>query len=298
MRYYEPDFFKDFKCIADRCRHSCCKGWEIDIDRESLIRYSHVKGHIGQKLRECISNDGDPCFILSDEERCPFLQDNGLCQLIIELGEDSLCDICREHPRFYNYYNDREERGLGLCCEEAVRLLLSYSEPFNIIEYDRDEEPAEDEEFLMLRDRILKKISCGDGRLSQRLISCLELCNASIIDFDIEFWAEFYLSLERMDETWTSLLLKVKKEKRTALQEGIAAERLISYFIYRHFVNLSVDYDPACALIFCFLSAAVIMAAGDINSENNEHIRLYSSEIEYSDENIQLILDKISKRQK
>ena len=25
-----PSYYKDFKCIADKCRHSCCIGWEID----------------------------------------------------------------------------------------------------------------------------------------------------------------------------------------------------------------------------------------------------------------------------
>lgn len=24
-----------FHCIADACRHTCCKGWEIDIDPDT-----------------------------------------------------------------------------------------------------------------------------------------------------------------------------------------------------------------------------------------------------------------------
>ena len=35
-----------------------------------------------------------------------------------------LCDICREHPRFYEWYGEYKDAGVGLCCEEAVRLLL------------------------------------------------------------------------------------------------------------------------------------------------------------------------------
>ncbi len=70
---------------------------------------------MGKLLRDNISKEGGPCFILAEDERCPFLLDNGLCKMIIELGEDSFCDICREHPRFYNCYEDREERGVGLC---------------------------------------------------------------------------------------------------------------------------------------------------------------------------------------
>ncbi len=299
MRYYEPDFYEDFKCIADRCRHSCCKGWEIDVDEDSLRRYSKLEGAMGQKLRESISNDEEPCFILSEDERCPFLQDNGLCQLIIELGEDSLCDICREHPRFYNYYGDREERGIGLCCEEAVRLLLQYPEPFKILKYHCHGEAEEDEKEVLLRDRLLEIISFGEENLSSRLITCLKLCNAKIIDFDPKFWAEYYLGLERMDEKWTEMLINLRTaDTRNFLPSGLPAERLFSYFIYRHFAKLCTDYGPASALVFCLLSVAVIILLEDTDGENFEHVRLYSAEIEYSDENIQLIMDKISQRQK
>ena len=34
-----PNYYKDFLCIADKCRHSCCIGWEIDIDEETLEFY-------------------------------------------------------------------------------------------------------------------------------------------------------------------------------------------------------------------------------------------------------------------
>ena len=30
-----PTFFPDFQCKADRCRHTCCQKWEIDIDEET-----------------------------------------------------------------------------------------------------------------------------------------------------------------------------------------------------------------------------------------------------------------------
>ena len=30
-----PTFYRDFKCIANRCTDSCCIGWEIDIDEDN-----------------------------------------------------------------------------------------------------------------------------------------------------------------------------------------------------------------------------------------------------------------------
>ena len=38
-----PDYYSAFRCIAGACKHSCCIGWEIDIDEESLeIGRAHV----------------------------------------------------------------------------------------------------------------------------------------------------------------------------------------------------------------------------------------------------------------
>lgn len=45
-----PSYYKDFKCIANKCRHSCCIGWEIDIDDETFDFYKSVKGDFGKNL--------------------------------------------------------------------------------------------------------------------------------------------------------------------------------------------------------------------------------------------------------
>ena len=41
-----------FRCIADACRHTCCKGWEIDIDPDTRAKYAAMTGEIGQR-RDC-----------------------------------------------------------------------------------------------------------------------------------------------------------------------------------------------------------------------------------------------------
>ena len=44
MKEYIPDYYKDFQCIADQCKDSCCIGWEIMIDSKSYKKYQNVKG--------------------------------------------------------------------------------------------------------------------------------------------------------------------------------------------------------------------------------------------------------------
>ena len=49
---YAPKYYKKFKCIADKCQHSCCVGWEIDIDRESEEKYSRLCGGYGENIKK------------------------------------------------------------------------------------------------------------------------------------------------------------------------------------------------------------------------------------------------------
>ena len=56
-RIVMPDYSEGFRCIAGKCRHSCCIGWEIDIDEKTYEKYRTVSGPIGEKLRTCICEE-------------------------------------------------------------------------------------------------------------------------------------------------------------------------------------------------------------------------------------------------
>lgn len=44
MKVFAPDYYRNFACIAGNCRHSCCVGWEIDVDASAYARYQTVDG--------------------------------------------------------------------------------------------------------------------------------------------------------------------------------------------------------------------------------------------------------------
>lgn len=126
MKTIYPSYYKDFTCTAGDCSDSCCIGWEIDIDQNALARFRHADETSGTHILEHIDTSREePHFVLQPDGRCPFLNDNNLCDIYITLGEQALCDICTLHPRFIQTYGSRTEYGLDLCCEEAARLILS-----------------------------------------------------------------------------------------------------------------------------------------------------------------------------
>ncbi len=141
MKLTKPLFYDKFVCTADKCSDNCCIGWEIDIDKAAMERFSAAEGEFGDRLRSAIRAEGDcPVFAFGAGERCALLRDDGLCELILNMGEGSLCDICALHPRFFEWYNDEKDAGLGLCCEEVCRLMFADSEPLRFTECEIDEE--------------------------------------------------------------------------------------------------------------------------------------------------------------
>lgn len=136
MKIFVPDYYNKFKCIADKCSDSCCVGWAIEIDDVTLEKYKSLKGDIGAKLMDTIDTEGGASFKCQSDGRCANLDDRGLCKIISRLGEDYLCQICSDHPRYFNCAFGICEGGLGLACEVASDLVLSIDQLPKIIELE------------------------------------------------------------------------------------------------------------------------------------------------------------------
>lgn len=289
MKNFVPHYYSDFKCKAGECRHSCCIGWEIDVDALTLEKYNSIKTDFGDKLRENIDfQNGCACFKLGEDERCPFLNEHNLCNIILNLGEDYLCDICTDHPRFRNFYSDRTETGLGLCCEEACRIILSDEHHFSLISDDKNYEnlTADEHNFLSERDLILNLVDNSDSVFNAiRKINEMYQINPFELDLHTAFY--FYSSLEMLDISWQDKL-NTLKNPQTAQPDNTAEKaflNLYKYFIFRH---TTVD-NFFGGLNFAEISVKLIWAICERTDFSFENIceiaRMYSSEIEYSDEN-------------
>ena len=303
MKIVAPDYYGEFECIKGACRHSCCAGWEIDIDPESRERYRKMTGILGGKLAENIVDSPDGAhFRLGAGERCPFLQADGLCEMIIALGEESLCQICADHPRFRNFFSDSTELGLGLCCEAAGRLMLSWKAPVSFIALEDDGgcgDAYEDErELREIRGELIKLAQDRSMSVERRVEQICDAMDSALPDIDYARWAEFLKGLERMDDSWADRLAALQKAGDAPF-EGWETEfeQLLVYLIWRHLPGALDDGDVEGRAAFCALMWRIMRRMFAVSGGGFEELveiaRLYSSEIEYSDENIGEILAEL-----
>jgi len=288
MKLYAPKYYKNFRCIADKCTHSCCIGWEIDIDSDTLEKYKSLSGGYGDIIADSISTDETPHFKLCENDRCPHLDGNGLCRIILNIGEDHLCDICRLHPRFFNY-TDVAEVGLGMSCEEAARLILSSPDYAEIEETGDVDVLADDVDFDGRAER-----SRVFDMLQERECSYQENLEKIYRQYSIESgedseWQKTLDTLEYLDESHRNLFLSYSSSCRPIGKDEYL-ERFFAYFVYRHCTEALNGEDFRERLAFCLFCERLF--ASLICAENADELcdivslaRIISEEIEYSDDN-------------
>lgn len=146
MRYVYPYYYSEFACIGGKCSDTCCAGWEVDVDDDTAEMYQAIPLPIGDRLRDRLrGNEGTYHFELAQNKRCPFLNDDNLCDLILSLGDGGMCVTCTEYPRFYADTPIYEQVDLTLSCPEAARIFFRDTDPIRYIVEDIDEDDKEDE---------------------------------------------------------------------------------------------------------------------------------------------------------
>lgn len=144
MRYLKPSYYDKFVCVADLCPATCCEGWQIMIDEESLDRYENVTGQFGKRLEKSIDWD-EGCFHQCNG-RCAFLNDKNLCDIVTELGGEALSETCTRYPRHIEEYEGEREYSLSISCPIAAKMVLECRNGLDLVETeDETEDPLEDE---------------------------------------------------------------------------------------------------------------------------------------------------------
>ena len=278
-----PEFYPDFACKAGQCQHSCCRGWEIDIDKETAARYQSLEGPMGELLRQNMLTRGEAsCFRMDEAGKCPFLQTDGLCQIIHETSEENLCVICTMHPRFFTYVGNYELAGTGLSCERTVELLLSTDAPLRFSQLLPDGQAAGP--FLDLP-ALLKGLGVS--------VPVAELqYEAAFTRDDAQFVLDCLARTEPIDEAWQQLLTEIESGLPGFIEPFPAARidsgrfnRIFHYILYRQ-LEQAAAVGLTQVLSFACLNTDFIVLASLAIGDLHESLRRWSEQIEYDTDNV------------
>ena len=320
MREIYPSFYKEFKCIANLCEDSCCKDWDIDVDSRTEKFYNTVNSPLGEKIRSLTYTDeyGERVF-RSSNGRCPFWNDDMLCDIYIGLGEEHLSRTCANFPRVRVDFGDFRENILSFACPEAARLMLradasAYSDFGGDYELEASENDEDYMSFLLKsRSRSAEILTRQNEPFAYRLADCLEF-NAQVqcvLDgkepaplesgdgkSGFGFIFDMHLGFEIMSEKWRAALNDAA-ESSAGLKISADFERdfekFALYYIYRYYLE-AVNSGDVMYSIKRIVCAYIVTGMIDADFAQKGYplsrmriLQRYSKEVEHSYDNTEAL---------
>ena len=337
-----PDYYRSFECLGGPCPDNCCIGDELVLDEDTYRLYMAVPGPFGDRLRAVLERaerigaddpdpdmpgdpdpetSGDPCpeptgtfeYCLDVDGRCPFLNEDNYCSVVLALGPDSLGEVCATFPRTEDVFAGALEKDLMIACPEAARLLLTHEGPVEYPETGESPLPpvtGSEAELCGLRKALLDVLSDRSLSMDARLLKAAGLCGLKEIclpkpeelpailealPWQHRVWPEAFASLCRYGagETLPDGMTLLKSSFEEAPD---AQEHLLSYFIFRYLPWADEPADAAGPFLSAVFSVRVINSlALALAGENHKTPALadlikaasiWSKELEFSEENI------------
>lgn len=313
MKIREPAYYRSFHCLAGNCPDTCCQAWDIQVDPDTAARYAAVSGPLGEEIRTHLHmEDGEAVITLGEDGFCPMLRRDGLCSVQANLGEEALCQVCRDFPRLKHDYGDFMELGLEMSCPEAARILLTAPDgPDLLMDAPDSGEPDYDHEAMTVltatRETALSLL-CDESRPLEETFALLFFysCHAQALldgedapDFapeealetarmlakpgDLRPMLDFFLDLDILTDTWRDLLKGAHTPALSPLCRNLA-----KYLVRRYWLQAVADYDLYCRVKFILISCILV---GSLGGDFIDTAHLWSKEIENDADNMDAILD-------
>lgn len=317
MIIIKPEYYKNFKCIAGACPDSCCQGWEVDADSESMEYYNTLDSslEIKKRIDSVLDKDefGNTIFKLAKKKRCPFLNDENLCDMHIAIGGEHTPYTCRTFPRFIYDFGGTREIGISFSCPVAADLIYNYNSHLTFEKEVNDDLPTLNDidalTYIKLIDERKKSYDIAqsdDLTIKQKLLSLLDFAAALQSELDkmapkeevsdsisnntlyipkykeadenISFF-EVFNNPELINPEWQEKLLSPTAKK---IENKIFNEHIIMYFIYKYFLQAVYDYDVLSKVKMAVVGVMINTYFG----EDSWTMHLWSKETEHSQYNM------------
>lgn len=296
MKIVKPTFYKNFKCIAGDCPDSCCQGWEVDADSDSLEYYKTLDNslEIKKRIDSVLSKDefDNTIFTLAPKKRCPFLNNENLCDMHIAIGGEHTPYTCRTFPRFIYDFGATREIGISFSCPVASDMMYN-TESFNFeTEVNSDLPTLNDidaEKYFLLykgRAEAYKIAKDKDKSIRERLNDLLDLgvlLQKKLFPYDegeddIAFF-DVFKNPELINPEWKE---KVENFSLKQVSDTQSNENILMYFLYKYLMQAVYDDDALSKIKMAVLGVLINTYFG----EDSWTVHLWSKETEHSQYNM------------
>ena len=296
MKIVKPTFYKNFKCIAGDCPDSCCQGWEVDADSDSLEYYKTLDNslEIKKRIDSVLSKDefDNTIFTLAPKKRCPFLNDKNLCDMHIAIGGEHTPYTCRTFPRFIYDFGATREIGISFSCPVASDMMYN-TESFDFeTEVNSDLPTLNDidaEKYFLLykgRAEAYKIAKDKNKSIRERLNDLLDLgvlLQEKLLPYDeggddIAFF-DVFKNPELINPEWKE---KVENFSLKQVSDTQSNENILMYFLYKYLIQAVYDDDALSKIKMAVLGVLINTYFG----EDSWTVHLWSKETEHSQYNM------------
>lgn len=136
---------------------TCCGGWMIAMEEKTLKDYRMMGGEIGRFARKGVAYNSDlQSYIVrlrDTDGMCPMLNEDQLCEIVLNKGNKKLCRTCATFPRETVRSYDTDEKYIFLGCPKAAHLLFEVSGKITFM-FERD--PDLDMEDIPIYNHVMK----------------------------------------------------------------------------------------------------------------------------------------------
>ncbi len=296
MKIVKPTFYKNFKCIAGDCPDSCCQGWEVDADSDSLEYYKTLDNslEIKKRIDSVLSKDefDNIIFTLAPKKRCPFLNDENLCDMHIAIGGEHTPYTCRTFPRFIYDFGATREIGISFSCPVASDMMYN-TESFDFETDINSDLPTlndiDAEKYFLLykgRTEAYKIAKDKNKSIRERLNDLLDLgvlLQEKLFPYDeggddIAFF-DVFKNPELINPEWKE---KVENFSLKQVSDTQSNENILMYFLYKYLMQAVYDDDALSKIKMAVLGVLINTYFG----EDSWTVHLWSKETEHSQYNM------------
>lgn len=233
--------YDKFKCIADKCKFTCCDGWDVSIDDSTYNKWKKDKcNEILENIKVEKSRSGKNYFINKENhEPCPFLDTQKLCNIVKNHGEEYISSTCQKFPRVENKFEDRREFSLSCACPEVVEIISGLSGKINMISSGKQKDNNSGLLELEIREALINILQMDSFLLEEKLLAGFQML-LSILEDENFSEDSFGKELKKYnDREYVQHIMGIFKEIDSNINESVEEINYLLLDIIKNYKEVS-----------------------------------------------------------